>query len=286
MATAATDTPLRGFFASRDGLQLYHEIWPALGPAKATVLFVHGYDDHCARYPYASAHFTGLGYDWVTFDYRGHGQAGGTRGHCYHFGEYLGDFDAALALAHRRAAGKPLFVVATSHGALVATRYLLDAGSKPPPIRGLVMSSPFFGVNIKVPAVQAALGKVVSRIMPRLAMSNKIKREDLSHDPEVIEAHRRDRWTHGVATARWFTEMSAAQAFCLENAGKLDLPTLMLVAGDDRLVSPQASRAVFDAMTQADKQFVLYPGYFHEVFNETGREAVFADLEQWLTKHA
>ena len=63
MATAATDAPLRGFFASRDGLQLYHEIWPAHGAAKATVLFVHGYGDHCARYPHASAHFTSRGFE-------------------------------------------------------------------------------------------------------------------------------------------------------------------------------------------------------------------------------
>jgi alpha-beta hydrolase superfamily lysophospholipase len=286
MATAATDTPLRGFFASRDGLQLYHEIWPAHGAAKATVLFVHGYGDHCARYPYASAHFTGRGYDWVTFDYRGHGQAAGTRGHCYHFEEYLGDLDAALQLAHRRAGGRPLYVVATSHGALVTTRYLTDGASKPPAIRGLVMSSPFFGVSMKVPAVKAAAGRLVSRLIPRLAMSNQIRSEDLSRDPAVVDAHRQDRWTHGVATARWFTEMTAAQAYCQRHAAELDLPLLMLVAGDDRLASAQASRDMFEAMTQADKQFILYPGYFHEVLNDTGRETVFADLEQWLTKHA
>ena len=285
MATAATDTPLRGFFASRDGLQLYHEIWPAHGAAKAAVLFVHGYGDHCARYPYATAHFTRRGYDWVTFDYRGHGQAAGTRGHCYHFEEYLGDLDAALQLAHRRAAGRPLFVVATSHGGLVTTRYLLDGSQKPPPIRGLVLSSPFFGVSMKVPAVKAAMGKLVSRMMPRVAMSNQIKSEDLSRDEAVVEAHRNDRWTHGVATARWFTEMTAAQAYCRTHAANLELPTLWLVAGDDRLVSPQASREMFDAVTHADKQFILYPGYFHEVLNELGREAVFADLEQWLAKH-
>jgi alpha-beta hydrolase superfamily lysophospholipase len=283
MATAATDAPLRGFFASRDGLQLYHEIWPAHGAAaKATVLFVHGYGDHCARYPYATAHFTNRGFDWITFDYRGHGQAAGTRGHCYHFEEYLDDFDAALALAERRAGGRPLFVVATSHGALVAMRYFTSGAYKPPAIRGLALCSPFFAVGMKVPAVKVAAGKVVSRLIPRLAMSSQIKSEDLSRDPAVVEAHRKDRWTHGVATARWFTECSAAQAYCLAHAGNLQLPVLMLVAGEDRLVNPSRSREVFEAMTHADKQFVLYPEYFHEVLNDKGREAVFADLEKWL----
>jgi alpha-beta hydrolase superfamily lysophospholipase len=286
MVTAATSSPLRGFFASRDGLQLYHEIWPAAGAAKATVLFVHGYGDHCARYPYASAHFTNAGFDWITFDYRGHGQAAGTRGHCYHFQEYLCDLDAALALAERRSAGRPLFVVATSHGALVALRYFLDAASKPPHVRGLVLCSPFFAVGIKVPAIKLALGKVMSRLVPRLAMSSQIKSEDLSRDPAVVEAHRKDRWTHHVATVRWFTEATAAQAYCLAHADELRLPVLMLVAGDDRVVVAAKSQETFDAMTQSDKQFVLYPGYFHEVLNDIGRETVFTDLEKWLTSRA
>ena len=177
---------------------------------------------------------------------------------------------------------RPLFVVATSHGALVAMRYFLDPLFKPPAIRGLAMCSPFFAVGMKVPAVKVAAGKVVSRLIPRLAMSNQIKSEDLSRDPAVVEAHRKDRWTHGVATARWFTEANGAQAYCLTHARNLQLPVLMLVAGEDRLVSPSRSREVFEAMTQADKQFVLYPDYFHEVLNDKGREAVFADLEKWL----
>jgi alpha-beta hydrolase superfamily lysophospholipase len=282
MSTAAADTPLRGFFASRDGLQLYHEIWMPASAPKATVLFVHGYGDHCGRYPYASAHFTGRGFEWVTFDYRGHGQAAGTRGHCYHFEEYLGDFDAALALAAQRAGARPLFVVAASHGALVATRYFLDPVSKPPPVSGLVMTSPFFAIKMKVSGIKRGLGKTMSRIAPRLSMPSGIRSEDLSRDPVVVEAHRKDRWVHPVATTRWFTESQAAQAYCRANAARLALPLLMLAAGDDRLVDPAAGRAVFDAVTNADKQYVLYPEYFHEIFNDVGREQVFADLEAWL----
>src|SRR5262245_30718372 len=103
MVTAAADPVQRGYFASRDGLQLYHEIWPAKDKASAAVLFVHGFGDHCGRYPYARDHLTARGYDWIAFDYRGHGQAAGSRGHCYHFEEFLGDLDAALELAKRRA---------------------------------------------------------------------------------------------------------------------------------------------------------------------------------------
>ena len=38
-------------------------------------------------------------------------------------------------------------------------------------------------------------------------------------------------------------------------------------------------------MTFADKERIEYEGYYHEVFNELGKEQVFADIEAWLERH-
>jgi alpha-beta hydrolase superfamily lysophospholipase len=285
VSTAATTAPLRGFFASRDGLQLYHEIWSAHGPARATLLVVHGYGEHCGRYGFPIAYFTARGYEMVAFDYRGHGQAAGTRGHCYHFEEFLYDLDAALDLAARRAAERPLFVVAHSHGALVALRYFLDPAQRPPQVRGLCLSSPFLGLAMKPPAAKLAVARLASRVVPRLAMSSAIPASDLSHEPAVVAAYTSDRWVHNVATVRWFTEASAAQAYCAAHPQGLKIPLLCQVAGADRVVNVETTRAVFDAVAQRDKQLIVYPDCFHEIFNETERDRIFADLDEWLRGH-
>jgi len=107
----------------------------------------------------------------------------------------------------------------------------------------------------------------------------------ISHERSVVEAYQTDRWVHTVATARWFTECGAAQEYCRIHAGRLALPLLMLVGEDDRIASADAARTVFSATRAADKQLIGYPGYFHEIFNETGRGRVFSDLEAWLQKH-
>src|SRR5439155_14864220 len=141
MSSAPAPSPLhptRGFFASRDGLQLYHEIWPVTGTQQGTLLFVHGYGDHCGRYHWPIEHFSARGYECIGFDYRGHGQAAGTRGHCYHFEEYLGDLDAALELARKRSESGPLFVIGHSHGGLIALRYFLERAHGG--VRGLALS--------------------------------------------------------------------------------------------------------------------------------------------------
>src|SRR5262249_52237081 len=156
MTAVAAETPMRGFFASRDGMQLYHEIWPSPTTPQGTLLFVHGYGEHCGRYKWPTLYFTSHGYDCVAFDYRGHGQATGARGHCLHFDEFLGDLEAALDLARTRGVNRPLFIVAHSHGALIAMRYCLSQGAKLGGIKGLVLSSPFFGLQLKPPAAKVA----------------------------------------------------------------------------------------------------------------------------------
>lgn len=279
---APAQTPLRGFFASRDGLQLYHEIWPAAAPVRGLILFVHGFGEHCGRYGWPIEHLGARGFDAVAFDTRGHGQAAGARGHCYHFEEYLGDLDAALALAAQRAGGKPIFLLGHSHGGLVAVRYLLGRPERAQELRGLVLTSPFFGLAMKVPAAKLAAGRLVSRVLPRLAMKTNIPAEHLSHERSVVEGYGTDRWVHGVATARWFTCAMEAQRYCLEHAGELGLPVLLCLAGEDRVASTPHSRALFDALRQKDKKLIVYPGFYHEVMNETGRAQVFADIGAWL----
>jgi alpha-beta hydrolase superfamily lysophospholipase len=60
------------------------------------------------------------------------------------------------------------------------------------------------------------------------------------------------------------------------------VPTLLLYAGDDKLVDPAGSRAFAQ---NAPKQVVsahVFPRLFHEIFNEPDSEPVFNTLRQWL----
>jgi len=67
-----------------------------------------------------------------------------------------------------------------------------------------------------------------------------------------------------------------------ERAGEIRLPILILQAGDDRLVRAAATEAFAAEIGNNEKEIHVYPGLFHEIFNETENERVFADLERWL----
>jgi alpha-beta hydrolase superfamily lysophospholipase len=270
------------FFDAPDGAKLYHKWYRAPGEPRAGVLVTHGYADHCGRYEEISGRLARQGFSVMAFDYRGHGQASGQRGHCDHFDEYLADFERACATVRKSLGDKPLVVVAHSHGAHIALRALVDPQRRPKGITLAVLSSPFLGIGMKVSPIKVALAKVASRVAPRLSMANQIDARNLSHDPHVIEAHAVDRFCHKSTTARWYTEATAAQAYVLEHVRRMVTPTLWVVAGDDRLVDVQVTRVAY-ARAGGNKQLKMYDGYYHEVFNELGRERVFADIESWLS---
>ncbi|MBI5478474.1 MAG: lysophospholipase, partial [Deltaproteobacteria bacterium] len=257
--------PQSGFFAARDGQQLYHEIWTPPGEVRATVVVVHGYGEHCGRYQNTVGALRPRGFELFAFDYRGHGQAGGRRGHIDHFAEYLDDLDRALELARARGP-RPLFLLGHSQGGLIAARWVIERGQD---LAGLVLSSPFMGLKLKVPALKLAAGRVTSRWLPRTTFKNDLDVKTLSRDPAVGEAYARDRFVHRVATARWFTEMSAAQQRCQEQARAITLPVLVYAGDADAIADPAATRAVFDGIASADKKLTMVPGGYHELMNDT-----------------
>ena len=273
--------PVSGFFSARDGQQLYQEVWPAAGEAHATVLMVHGYGEHCGRYQNPVEALRPRGFELFGFDYRGHGQAGGRRGHVDHFAEYLDDLDRALELARARGM-RPVFLLGHSLGGLISARYVIERGKD---LAGLVLSSPFLGLKAKLPAIKLAVGRKASKWMPRLTLKNDLDASALSRDPAVGEAYARDRFVHHVATARWFTETTAAQERCLHEAAAITLPVLVYAGDADAIADTAATRAVFDRIASKDKTLKVYPGGYHELMNDTCKGEVLQALGEWLEAH-
>ena len=68
----------------------------------------------------------------------------------------------------------------------------------------------------------------------------------------------------------------------IRRAPELGVPFLLLHGRDDRIVDPAGSQQFFRRATAPERAFCLYPGMYHEIFNEVDRERVFADIESWL----
>jgi alpha-beta hydrolase superfamily lysophospholipase len=262
---------------------LYTESFRPAGQPTGIVVVTHGYADHCGRYREVAHVIVKAGWAALTYDCRGHGQSPGQRGYIDRFSTYLTDFAAIQAAArHQFGDALPMVLLGHSHGSLITLRAL--AGDQPPKVAAAIVSSPFLALRLQVPAWQRLLGRIASRVAPKLSQPNSIRAEDLTHDVAKQAEQRADPLCFHVATARWFTEALAAQAYVFAHANRITQPTTWLVGHDDPITDPARSQAVAAKVTGASYHDL--PGMKHEVFNEIDRGKVFSELTKALLRAA
>jgi alpha-beta hydrolase superfamily lysophospholipase len=276
--TASEASHLEGFLNSGDHLRLYWQRYRPPSP-KATVAVLHGGGDHSGRYPALTAGLVRAGFEVALLDFRGHGQSDGRRWHVDTFDDYLADIDAFLGrLCQDGYAGK-LFVAAHSMGSLIAARWGIDHWREP---AGFVLSSPYFRLALRPPLAKVWGARLAGRIVPWLPVATGLTSSALTSDPELQAWTDHDPLYGRKTTPRWFDEATQAQAEVMERAAEFRAPLLVLAAGSDTIADPAASRRFVETVQSKDKQFVLYPGFRHEIFNEVERARPVADAVAWL----
>jgi alpha-beta hydrolase superfamily lysophospholipase len=247
--------------------------------ADAAIALVHGYGDHGGRHTWFGEDMAARGYAVYAYDLRGHGQSSGTRGQVRRFGDYLDDTAVFLDEVRRRQPGKPVVLLGHSLGGLIGTRFVQE---RPCDVRALVLSSPFFALTVQPEPAKLLGAKALSVVWPGRDVGNTVRAEDLSHDAAVVEAYVTDPLVHHVATARWAAEALRAQDAAMAAAPGVTLPLLVLYGKDDEVADPAFAEAFFATAGSSDKKLIHYEGFYHELFNEVGREQVFADVAAWL----
>jgi alpha-beta hydrolase superfamily lysophospholipase len=112
-------------------------------------------------------------------------------------------------------------------------------------------------------------------------MANGLLAENISRNPEVVAGFDKDPLVHHVASAGWFMTTLRAQAHLRTHAAELKVPTLMLLAGDDRIVANETSET-FARDAGSTVEVRRYAGLFHELYLEPEAETVVTDIRQWL----
>ena len=277
-------------FPSRDGTNLYAEWFPVPTP-RAIALVIHGYLEHCGRYREVAHVLHRAGVAALTFDLRGHGRSDGQRGFIESVDDYLDDVQAALHKLHESAtdlhrgrARPPLLLLGHSNGGLLTLRLLADPARKPAGVRAAVVSSPFLALGAPVPPARKLMAVVASRWMPRLAVPSDLQIEWLTSDPEKQEERRMDPLCIEVGSARWYTATLEAHEYVADFAARIDVPTLWLVAGGDRISDVSMTRVIHSRIT-APNHYREFAGMEHEVFNERERARPFAELSSFIEQN-
>jgi alpha-beta hydrolase superfamily lysophospholipase len=269
-------TPLT--VTASDGTSLHLERHASTGPARGSLILLHGFSVHSGQYRHVAETFARAGLEVTAMDCRGHGQSSGRRGYVRRFQDFQDDLHLVVEETRAAAPGLPVVVGGHSHGALIALHYALSGRS---PIAALPLACPYLALRLRVPAWKRTLGKLMGWLWPTLAIGNELRLEETTRDPDARALHAGDPLAHHVATPRWFNEVEAAQAHIMTQASTLRVPTFMALAGDDRIVDTDASlRFARDA--GAVVQVKVYPQAYHELFFEPEWRQIVEDLASWV----
>lgn len=272
----------RTTITSKDGTRLSLHRWTAAN-ARATLLVVHGYCEHGERYSELAEALGARGIETWSLDLRGHGRSEGRRGLIVRFDEYLDDVDAAVAAINAQRDGLAHFVLGHSNGGLTAFVWAVQRSSAAS-IRGLVLTNPFMGIALAVPAWKVALARALARVKPSFSLPAGLDPAMLSHNEASNHAYKTDPLIFRNATAGWFVEVVRVQR-ALESCGPLAMPALFVIGEDDGVASPAASRAVYDRLHAPEKTWKGLPGQYHEVLNEPWRADTFALIGDFIEGH-
>ncbi|WP_338426435.1 alpha/beta hydrolase [Sphingopyxis kveilinensis] len=264
------------------GAKLRVTRWLPESLPKAIVLLAHGYAEHAGRYAHVAKRLTDAGYAVYAVDHWGHGRSDGEGGYVPRFSAYLDGMAELLALAGINHGDTPRLLLGHSMGGLIATLFLIER------------QQAFVAAALSGPAILPAeppsrftvwISRFLSRFFPRLGVLS-LDANGVSRDPAVVEAYKADPLVYdGKIGARLGKEFMDAMAVAQADAPKIRLPILIQHGGADRLTAPAGSRYLFDHVGSVDKRLEIYPGLFHEIYNEPEQAAVLGDLIGWFDAH-
>jgi len=257
-------------------------LWQA-ATTDVVLLGIHGGMSHAGDYETVGCYFREHGVTTISFDLYGHGR--NKLIDIPSFDVFIEDVVRMLDWLRAKYPQVPLFIVGHSMGALIASHLVLTNKLLQHAVSGVVLSSPYYANAIPVPEWMIPLSRWLSKLIP----TAKVPIEDLTpwltHDREITERHVADSLLQrrgSFASMRFGRCLLDAQAALHNDMHAWRLPVCAVVAGDDRLADASVSLAMLRTIPARLLELHEFPRNFHENFNETNRDDIFAAMLRWM----
>jgi alpha-beta hydrolase superfamily lysophospholipase len=146
----------------------------------------------------------------------------------------------------------------------------------------MVLSAPAVAVQRLMPRLLASVAKGLGAIVPGLPLLL-LDNNAISRDPAVVAAHNADPLVyHGRVPAGVARALLRVGQTMPKRAPALHAPLLVVHGSDDRLVAAADSHRLVACAGSSDITLKVYPGLYHEAFNEPERNQVLNDVMSWI----
>ncbi len=292
-----------GMVKTSDGLDLRYARWKATkSPCHGTVLVLHGRSEYIERTYETVSDLQKRGFEVISFDWRG--QGGSTRiledkrrGYIDDFNQYTIDLETIINNIALPDCKAPYYILAHSTGSLIS---LLSAPKLSNVIRRMVLAAPFLGLGkqpIAAPLVKILAGTLCMFGLGEIYLagnSNSGETQDFegnihSSDPDRFERNKKflkdyPELTIGGPTAAWVYAScrTMEEVNDIDFCKKINIPTLLISAGNDRIVSNRAIES-FGRKLRSGKTLTIN-GANHELLQERDifREQLLAAFDSFV----
>ncbi|WP_396925023.1 lysophospholipase [Mycolicibacterium sp.] len=275
MVTTRTERTFDGV----GGVRIVYDVWTPDTEPRGVVVLSHGLGEHARRYDHVAERFGEAGLITYALDHRGHGRSGGKRVRVKSIDEYTGDFGTLVTIAASAHPGLKRIVLGHSMGGGIVFAYGVDHQND---FDLMVLSGPAVAAQTGVSRGKLLLGKAVGSLLPDLPVEE-LDSNAISRDPAVVAAYNADPlvW-HGKIPAGIAKALVTVGETMPQRARQLTKPLLVVHGAEDALVPAAGSQLLVDCVGSSDVHLKVYPGLYHEVFNEPERDRVLDDVTAWI----
>jgi len=269
-------------FVTADGLRLTMRSWLPVGPPRAVILALHGFNDYGTFIAPAAEAWKADGIATYAYDQRGFGTAP-HRGLWAGAETYAADARAAAKVLAARYPATPLYLLGESMGGAIAIAVV--TGGPELPVDGVILAAPSVWARADMPFTYRAGLYLASRTLPWLALrpsgipvqasDNVEALRALGRDPLIIKRTRMDTLSGLVDL------MDLAQ----RRAPELEVPALILYGEKDELVPPKAMQRLWERLpspAHGTQTHALYPEGWHLLFKDLQAQTVIDDVAHWI----
>lgn len=267
-------------FESWDGTDIFYRAWHPKSPQKRAVVIFHGGHEHSGRFTPVVEALDLPGISFFGWDARGHGRSPGKRGYANSFQELERDANAFVQAVSTEygIAPEDMAIMGHSEGSVIASSLVLNHR---PEVRGMVLGSPALRIKLYLPFSYALLRAWV-RVRPQGFVKSFVFSAMLTHDAQERALRDRDPLIARPIGVKVLLGLLDEGQRLVERAPSIRVPALILSAGSDWVVRISTQRQFFARLGSQQKEHIIYPGFYHEVFHEGDRHLPIARGRQFL----
>jgi len=280
-----------------DGFELFYRRWKAIGEVEKLVICIHGMGSHSEYFRVMGQELAADSAEVYALDLRGFGNSkeeGLPRGDTSDFKRHLEDVNEAVDFVRKKHPGKKVYMFGHSIGACYALWY---AANHPNSLDGIILAAPAIVLGSRMS------GRDYLRFLFSLLFAPKRMYEPYKTLPqdqresEETKIALQDPLGTTRFSMRWLSGSGRTLQYkALQNASRIEKPTLIIQGEEDKIALPTGAKRLFDSLAAEDKSIQTFPDadhyFYHALFlkatkkhDPAKRKSVTSVVRDWLKTH-